>query len=980
MQGAIRAANITATNIATKTLTASGDVTVENGGTLLLTGRDLSASGGANDSSSIAGTLVVNNTNADKSNPGTLGDITVQGNTSITGSNLAGNAVVLNGAANSIVASSSLAADSLEVNGALRADQSSASVTGDFSAKALAANNSTIIADSDHDGSGDAVIAAPITEFAESALQGANVYLVGEGSDTTAASGITGSITATSGDIVAGPDTGSTPVYKDILQGDGKLSLSAVNGSIKAANIIATSIRAKQLTAHGDVALTGDGALVLTGTASQGTGSTVAGDLALTDTASQVADLTVTGKTTIDGGSLKSFANNGNVDTLTLRGGGVIKNGAAVNVEKLVLGDGQTLAVGSQKDAKGGTSLRAGTLSLNDGVLTAEGVWGNSPTVVAADFASDGKGNRIVDGDVAVGRNAKVTLGSSDPTWLNNKINGALNGGALSPTGTSAVLGIANPVKLGSTASGTAGIMVDGSQTGADAAQGIVDNHVVIRDNSLLVVNAAAADTLTSADGALSSATPGATATVADRANIRITDAKALRTYTVFGTNFDNVKNNVNATTDTPLLSLTRTSDGKSYTSNVVSPETVYPDISGEMGDIIRKGLLLDQIGPSHVNDSSGGRRFLSRTIDSRYIGDDKRTAVRTMESARDMVGVAGVDEMLWAAHNAAGAAVTQRTSLVAPSGNMQTMQADGTVATGVSSGDPTGMGGNYDNSGFAMWVMPLYQSYNAWGIEGSGGNLDRDFNGRLGGVALGADYTFDNALRAGVNFNIGAGHGEGKGDYSKTTNNMNFWGLGAYAGVTRENFGLAADVNFTSTYNKLKQELPGGMHMSDLKADVTARAISAGLRGEYKIATGVADIVPHGGVRYTNLHIDGYDAKSNGTVVKGEAINQNIWTFPMGVALRRRMDLENGWWLKPGVDVGVTPAAGQIKGNADIRFSGVSGRAETVVQPLDYITYYGQAGLEVGNDDLALGVNYNLQVGQHHTNHSLFGTFRVDF
>ena len=58
-------------------------------------------------------------------------------------------------------------------------------------------------------------------------------------------------------------------------------------------------------------------------------------------------------------------------------------------------------------------------------------------------------------------------------------------------------------------------------------------------------------------------------------------------------------------------------------------------------------------------------------------------------------------------------------------------------------------------------------------------------------------------------------------------------------------------DVNYTSTYNKLEQDLPASMQMGKLKSDVTAYAISAGLRGEYKFETSVMDITPHVGVRY---------------------------------------------------------------------------------------------------------------------------------
>ena len=208
----------------------------------------------------------------------------------------------------------------------------------------------------------------------------------------------------------------------------------------------------------------------------------------------------------------------------------------------------------------------------------------------------------------------------------------------------------------------------------------------------------------------------------------------------------------------------------------------------------------------------------------------------------------------------------------------------------------------------------------------------------------------------------------------------MNFWGIGAYLGWTPNNFGLTADVNYTSTYNKVEQELPSGMQMGDLKSDVRAYAISAGLRGEYKLETSILDIIPHVGVRYTSLNTDEYDVKSGGTVLKGDAINQNIWTFPVGVAFSKEIETGNGWHFKPSLDLAVIPAAGDIKARGDVRFTGVNGSAEVETQTMDYITYMGQAGLEFGNDTVSLGVNYNVQVGAQSTAHGVFGTFRYEF
>ena len=461
---------------------------------------------------------------------------------------------------------------------------------------------------------------------------------------------------------------------------------------------------------------------------------------------------------------------------------------------------------------------------------------------------------------------------------------------------------------------------------------------------------------------------------VADGAKLRISGAKAGERYAIADAAINQTGENKNGWRDANLLSSTSFLgfDFNPVTGEVTtrakSAAEAMPALDSELGNLA-SGMYA--AGRNDYFASEKGRRFLSRATDGNYMADAGQAAV-AIESAARMAVIGAVPQMTMAAANAAGNAVTQRTGLAQPGGDaIQSMAADGSVQTGASAGDAS-------KTGFAMWIMPLYQSANGWGLEG--GNFNMDYSGGLGGVAIGADYTFDNAIRAGITFNIGGGYAEGSGDFNKTTNDMNFWGIGAYLGWAQNNFGLTADVNYTSTYNKLEQELPSGMQMRDLKSDVTAWAVSAGLRGEYRFETGVVDIIPHAGVRYMSLNTDEYDVKSEGTLLKGDAINQNIWTFPVGVAFSKRIETGNGWHVKPSLDLAVIPAAGDIKARGDVRFTGVSGTAELETQTMDYISYMGQAGLEFGNDSVSFGVNYNLQAGAHSTAHGVFGTFRYEF
>ena len=99
-----------------------------------------------------------------------------------------------------------------------------------------------------------------------------------------------------------------------------------------------------------------------------------------------------------------------------------------------------------------------------------------------------------------------------------------------------------------------------------------------------------------------------------------------------------------------------------------------------------------------------------------------------------------------------------------------------------------------------------------------------------------------------------------------------------------------------------------------------------------------------------------------------------------MGVTFSKDIALDSGWTFKPSVDFSVIPAAGDIKAKSDVAFTGLPGTYEVETQTMDYLTWQGGVGLEMGNDTMSFGVNYTLQAGQHTTGHGVFGSFRYEF
>ena len=636
------------------------------------------------------------------------------------------------------------------------------------------------------------------------------------------------------------------------------------------------------------------------------------------------------------GGALR---NQGTIDSIA---GTTFEGNTAGNGGALWNGAGGTIASITDTTFTGNKSTNA---AVGGGAITNAGEISKINATTFTDNSAAGNGGAI---NNVKGGKASITL--SDTTFTGNTAAG--NGGAIYNAADSSITFKGTNTFTGNTAAEGKDIYNEGTLTMTG------DSHLIV-DGNQNIYN-----------------TSSATLTVNSGAKLTITDAVAGGEYKVVtGGNLDIETgawsgDNLQASSD--MVALSSNSDG-TFTAEGRDAHTVFPNLSEGMTNAVNdlyaphKGADGKPWNYADVNSDQMGVRFLSRATDNTYLGADKNAAAATIESAARIAFAGAVPQMTKMASDAGSNAVVNRLGFANPADGAQAMDAEGKIV-------------DRNTTGFALWIAPLWQSQHGWGMEAD--NLDYGFNGNLGGVSLGADYTFENAIRAGITFNIGGGYAESSGgDLNSTENRMSFWGLGAYAGWNYENFGLMADVSYTSTWNDLQQDMDSRMGMGDLEADVQASAISAGLRAEYKLETSVLDVIPHIGVRYMSLNTWGFDAESNGgTVLEGDGFHQDIWTFPVGVTFTKDFTLDSGWSFKPSIDFSVIPAAGDIKAKQDVAFTGLPGSYEVETQMMDYLTWQGGVGLEMGNDTMSFGVNYTLQAGQHTTGHGVFGSFRYEF
>ncbi len=629
-------------------------------------------------------------------------------------------------------------------------------------------------------------------------------------------------------------------------------------------------------------------------------------------------------------------------------------------------------------DDTGKGTLVANNVRLKGSTLFLDPAWSTSGTnpVTNASQAALKFTNNAVDGLLTAGQNSLLTVGSTDTAWLAARVQEV---GGWGPNGTTAAFGVNAPVTL--TAVG--GILVDGAintgnydtGTGTIAAAG----DVALRNNSLLVVNfdaigERAAITGTGGGTVQIGTNPATDAPVNTKLYV---NGLKKGDYTLFA-NFGGITGDfTDIINPDRMLDPSFSAAGGTGTLRVArnSATDVFPGLSGALGDLVNN--VWDK-RKNNVDSGNAGIRFVSRAAHSDYVGGGREGA-RMLEGAARLAVVGAAPGVTLDASKAATATATSRTSFanaLQGSGNAVAMLKDEATnqwkaESGLSAGD--GM-----KNGAALWIAPLYRNSSVWGMKAD--EFKTGYSSNLGGVAVGGDYTFNDAFRLGLALNLGGGYAQSSGDFNSTDNRFNFWGINAYGGWSQNNFGLSADVGYTSVFNAVEQDMQSGMGMGNLKADVNSSVWTAALRAEYKIQTSVMDVIPHISARYTGLKIDSYDVKSGGTVFETEESNQSIWTFPIGVTLSKEIESSNGWKFKPQVDLAVVPAAGDVKAKSKVKIPGMGTTADLSTQVVDYVTFDGGLGFEVQKDNVAFGLNYNIQASEHRTGHGVFGIFRYEF
>ena len=248
---------------------------------------------------------------------------------------------------------------------------------------------------------------------------------------------------------------------------------------------------------------------------------------------------------------------------------------------------------------------------------------------------------------------------------------------------------------------------------------------------------------------------------------------------------------------------------------------------------------------------------------------------------------------------------------------------------------------------GAMVWADVLATTNEAKSLYGDSG-YDVDL---YGGV-LGADVGLGNGKVIGAALTVGTGDGGSKGAAFDVDNDADFVGFSVYGSHRLGDFNGKVDIGWMHTTSDLSATA-FGVKLDD---EVTADVWTVGIGGEYLFNVGSINIVPHVGIRWTRLDVDGYTG-----AFKTDDDTMDIFTAPIGVAFSGNIDA-GGWKLAPKVDLSIVPSFGDDDATSKVRWGNVKGTIKT--QVVDDAPFQASLGIDAQNGNWTIGAAYELGIG----------------
>lgn len=576
-----------------------------------------------------------------------------------------------------------------------------------------------------------------------------------------------------------------------------------------------------------------------------------------------------------------------------------------------VTGSGKLL-IGSAAEGNSASSTLAVATLEHSGIIFIDPAWTDGATMTDGSFLTveqlgeDGG----LKADVVAGQHSTFVFGASKDDAVTAFADTNLTYGE--DKDVTAVLYVAKPIAVEG-----GSITVNGGLQELPADFVPADGSVTVAANGLAMFDGKAMEGLAEGQAVITAGS----VTFAEGSHIRLVNLTKSSTGTLV--NADTLTINdpdllANALSTSDIVSAVLTQDG-----NTIKFETELKDAAVVFNGFKGAALMnaMHEADKNDVESSDRATRFLSRMASHGDYG---------VASTAESVDI-GNQAMALAATSGVYNVALDASKLMSRSLDRRMTLAD-----------------NFDRTkGVTVWADVFGTTNQADSLYGDGG-YDMDL---YGGV-LGADVEVVPGAILGAALTVGTGDGGSKSAAIDVDNDADFVGLSVYGSHRIGNCNGMIDIGWMHTKSDLSSTAFGMSIGDEVKAD----AFTIGLGAGHLMKFGSVNVVPHVGIRWTRLDVDGYEG-----AFKTDDDTMNIFTMPIGVAFSGNLNA-GGWKLAPMVDLAVVPSFGDDEAESKVYWQGVSETVKT--QVVDDAPFQASLGINAQNGNWTIGASYDLGVG----------------
>ncbi|WP_162099415.1 autotransporter outer membrane beta-barrel domain-containing protein [Veillonella sp. R32] len=637
------------------------------------------------------------------------------------------------------------------------------------------------------------------------------------------------------------------------------------------------------------------------------------------------SDVTVSEGVVLNNGSIEVLGGQLNSD-ISVKGNQSTLIGKAIGNLTLTDEDSQ-FTVGSKEQ---NAIAKFTNVSLNGGSLILDPTWSAAANEVSVDFAKADANENVIDGKLLVGQNTYATIGDSNDAKSMFQKTGLTFG----EDDITAALYIKGNQSLGSDGA----ILVDGAMQDADlvkAASSLVAGTFNVADHSITMVDGSA----TEAKAALSGVQKVA---IGDSAKLYVDDAVAGKTYHILINDGKTAISDVdeagwldsaNILTNKRLIKLTGVLADDATTLDVVAESNSVKDVYGNklvIGDVIDGAFLADK--------DTRAYELVSAIADDK-VNITEAKQIDAFNSLGNLTALSGATHATYSVSGITHDAITNHMSLA----NNLTHDKD-------------------------VWAQLIHTKDSVSDL--TSGGMDADYDNKLNGVVVGADFYHKAGKTLGAAFTYAKGDIDGRTLATSTSTDSKFYGLSVYGGIEKETYALIGDISYLSGNNDVTQYNSG----KRVEGSPDTKAFSIGVRAEKRIAQGEnATLVPYVGARYLHLQTDDYITNYGFSY---DQSNKNMLLVPLGIKYSANYKHGN-WNILPVAELGYIWNSGRSVDQM-VSFGDVTNGF--TYDLTDRGSFIGKLGVEATKGDVTYSVGYEYQKGSSVKSNRFRGGVNVKF